>query len=241
MGHMKLDTFKLVIDQAEGNIEFISLASRGEPLICREIEKMLLYTKGKFLNLKINTNASILNERKVHAILQSDVRTLVFSADAADKKLYSKLRINGKLEKVVANINLFKKIKDKHYPKAKIITRVSGVKVSKQQKFNEMEKFWGNLVDQVAFVDYCPWENVYEDKINSLAKPCSELWRRMYVWWDGKTNPCEVDYKSYLTPGSIFKKNISQLWKSNIYQKIRKKHLSKNRKSIDPCNKCYSI
>ena len=41
MGHMKLDTFKLVIDQAEGNIEFISLASRGEPLICREIEKML--------------------------------------------------------------------------------------------------------------------------------------------------------------------------------------------------------
>ena len=32
MGHMKLDTFKLLIDQAEKNIEFISLASRGEPL-----------------------------------------------------------------------------------------------------------------------------------------------------------------------------------------------------------------
>ena len=130
MGHMKLDTFKLVVDQAEGNIEFISLASRGEPLICRDIEKMLLYTKGKFLNLKINTNASVLNESKAHAILQSDVRTLVFSADAADEKLYSKLRINGKLDKVVANINSFNKIKEKHYPKAKIITRVSGVKVT---------------------------------------------------------------------------------------------------------------
>ena len=241
MGHMKLNTFKRIIDQAEGNVEFISLASRGEPLICRDIEKMLLYTRGKFLNLKINTNASILNERKAHAILQSEVKTLVFSADAADKKLYSKLRVNGKLEKVIANVQLFKKIKDKHYPNAKIITRVSGVKVSKEQKFDDMQKFWGELVDQVAFVDYCPWENVYSSEINTLKKPCSELWRRMYVWWDGKTNPCEVDFKSELTPGDIFKNNISGLWKSMMYQRIRKKHLSKNRKSIEPCSRCYSI
>tara|TARA_B100002052_G_C15834545_1_gene577081 strand:- start:756 stop:1481 length:726 start_codon:yes stop_codon:yes gene_type:complete len=241
MGHMTLDTFKKVVDQAEGNIEFISLASRGEPLICRDIDKMLLYAKDKFLNLKINTNASILNEKRAHAILQSGVRTLVFSADAADKKLYSKLRVNGKLDKVFANINLFKKIKEKHYPKAKIITRVSGVKVVKEQKFSDMENFWKDLVDQVAFVDYCPWENVYASKINKLTKPCSELWRRMYVWWDGKSNPCEVDYKSDLTPGDIFKKNISQLWTSNSYQNIRKKHLSKNRKSIAPCNKCFSV
>ena len=53
MGQMKLDLFKKVIDQAEGNIEFISLASRGEPLACPDIVKMLEYTIGKFLNLKL--------------------------------------------------------------------------------------------------------------------------------------------------------------------------------------------
>ena len=167
--------------------------------------------------------------------------SIINTADAADKKLYSKLRVNGKLDKVVANITQFKKIKEKHYPKAKIITRVSGVKVSRQQKFSDMEKFWKDMVDQVAFVDYCPWENVYASKINKLTKPCSELWRRMYVWWDGKTNPCEVDYKSDLTPGDIFNKNISQLWKSPVYQNIRKKHLSKQRKVIEPCSRCFSV
>jgi len=241
MGHMKFETFKLIVDQVEGKVEFISLASRGEPLICRDIDKMLMYAKDKFLNLKINTNASVLNERRAHAILKSGVRTLVFSADAADKKLYSKLRVNGNLDKVVANIKLFNKIKNKHYSKAKIITRVSGVKVSKEQKFNEMENFWGDLVDQVAFVDYCPWENVYQSKINTLTKPCSELWRRMYVWWDGKSNPCEVDYQSDLTPGNIFNKNVSQLWMSKTYQKIRKKHLTKSRKDLEPCKKCFSV
>ena len=32
------------------------------------------------------------------SILESNVKTLVFSADAADEKLYSELRVNGKLE-----------------------------------------------------------------------------------------------------------------------------------------------
>ncbi len=33
MGQMTLDLFKYIIDQAEGNVEFLSLASRGEPMI----------------------------------------------------------------------------------------------------------------------------------------------------------------------------------------------------------------
>ena len=90
MGHMTFDTFKDIIDQIEGKVEFVSLASRGEPLMCKDIEKMLLYTTGKFLNLKINTNASMLTEKKIHAVLQSGIKTLVFSADAADEKNYSK-------------------------------------------------------------------------------------------------------------------------------------------------------
>ena len=46
MGHMRIDTFKQVVDQAEGHVEFLSIASRGEPLLCPEIEPMLAYTRG---------------------------------------------------------------------------------------------------------------------------------------------------------------------------------------------------
>ena len=59
MGTMNFDLFKRIIDQAEGNIEFLSLASRGEPLICKDIVRMFNYTQNKFLNLKVNTNASL--------------------------------------------------------------------------------------------------------------------------------------------------------------------------------------
>ena len=241
MGHMTYETFKEIIDQAEKNIEFISLASRGEPLMCRDIEKMLAYTRNKFLNLKINTNASLLTESKIHSILQSGIKTIVFSADAADEKLYEKLRVNGSFKKIMKNIILFKEIREKQYPKAKIISRVSGVKVTDSQKFDDMENVWNELVDQVAFVEYNPWEDVYSSKQNKIKTPCSDLWRRMFFWWDGLANPCEVDFKSLLQPGNIKDLRISSLWTGKIYKDLRQKHLSKLRGGVHPCDKCVTI
>ena len=83
-------------------------------MICPQISEMLNYTIGKFLNLKINTNASLLNEKKIHAILSGGVKTLVISADAADKNLYKNFRVNGELEQVVKNLELFNNIKQKN-------------------------------------------------------------------------------------------------------------------------------
>lgn len=239
MGTMNFDLFKRIIDQAEGNIEFLSLASRGEPLICKDIVRMFNYTQNKFLNLKVNTNASLLTEEKIHAILSGGVGTIVFSADAADEKLYSKLRVNGKLSKVLKNIELFNDIKEKKYKGNKIITRVSGVKVNKEQSIDSMTKLWGNLVDQVAFVDYNPWENVYDSKLSNIQKPCSDLWRRMFVWWDGKVNPCDTDYKSILSPGSFENNDLKSLWNSKLYQKLRENHINKKRNNLFPCKNCH--
>ena len=241
MGQMTLDLFKKVIDQAESNIEFISLASRGEPLACPDIVKMLEYTTGKFLNLKLNTNASLLDDKKCHAILSGGVKTIVFSADAATEPLYSKLRVNGNLSKVLKNIENFKKIKETKYSNNPIISRVSGVKFNNEQNFKSMEKLWGDLVDQVAFVNYNPWENSYKKAINEIKIPCSDLWRRMFVWWDGKINPCDVDYKSLLSVGNYPNETLEQLWQSESYNALRKKHLEKKRSLIKPCSSCVVI
>ncbi|MAV56032.1 MAG: radical SAM protein [Candidatus Pelagibacter sp.] len=240
MGQMNLELFKKIIDAAENRVEFISLASRGEPMACEEIGEMLEYTVGKFLNLKINTNASLLNEQKIHAILSGGVKTLVISADAADAESYKRLRVNGNLKKVLKNLELFNNIKEKNYSSSKIITRVSGVKVSDEQKFNDMEKLWGGLVDQVAFVNYNPWENSYEKESNNIIQPCSDLWRRMFIWWDGKVNPCDVDYKSKLSV-SFFNDDIKSLWNSNGYENLRAIHIDKKRSHLKPCNACIVV
>jgi radical SAM protein with 4Fe4S-binding SPASM domain len=241
MGTMSFDVFKQIIDQAEGRCEAITLASRGEPLVCPDFEPMIKYASGKFLALKLNTNAWFLDEKLCYAILEAGVNTVVFSADAASEPAYSRLRVNGKLEKVYANIEKFRDIRAKYFPKSRVITRVSGVKVPSADSLEDMEKFWGELVDQVAFVNYNPWENSYEKSINSIDIPCSDLWRRMFVWWDGTVNPCDSDYKSKLKVGNLSENSISRLWNSESYSRLRSAHLEKKRGECSPCNKCVVI
>ena len=241
MGMMPLDLFKRVIDEAQGKCEAVTLASRGEPLICPDFGPMIKYAGGKFLALKLNTNAWFLNEKLCYAILEAGVNTVVFSADAASEPTYSRLRVNGNLEKVYANIKKFRDIREKYFPHSKVITRVSGVKVPSADSLEDMGKFWGELVDQVAFVNYNPWENSYKQEVNEITTPCSDLWRRMFVWWDGTVNPCDVDFKSTLSIGNLKSDSLSGLWKSSKYTSLRESHQEKKRSQCEPCARCAFV
>lgn len=241
MGTMTLDTYRRIIDAIDGNIEFLSLASRGEPTACKDLAAMLDYSRDRFLNLKLNTNASLLKEEHIHSILSGGVRTLVFSADAAEEPLYSQLRVNGKLDRVLKNVELFQKIRQTQYSTARIITRVSGVKFDDRQDFDAMNNLWGNYVDQVAFVKYNPWESIYDSKANGVQEPCTDLWRRMFVWFDGTANPCDSDYRSTLKVGTVYDSTLTELWHSETYAMLRQGHNSGSRQQIEPCRRCSVV
>lgn len=241
MGLMSLDLFKRVVDEAEGRCEAITLASRGEPTLHKQFVEMLDYLAGKFLAVKINTNASMLDEEKCHAILRAGVQTLVFSADAASEPLYSQLRVRGDLETVLGNVRLFHDIRAKDYPDSRTITRVSGVKFTEEQDLDEMESFWHDLVDQVALVKYNPWENTYEQPVNDIDTPCSEYWRRTFVLWDGTMNPCDTDYRATLAPGNAKDDSVSAIWRGARYEGLRKLHLARERRGVSPCNRCTVV
>jgi|TARA_R100001015_G_C4626470_1_gene185489 radical SAM protein with 4Fe4S-binding SPASM domain len=238
MGMMDLDLFKNVIDEVEGNIESITLASRGEPTLNRSIDKMLEYCNDKFLGMKINTNASLLTDKMIHTILSNDVQTVAFSIDAADKELYEKLRVNGKFEKTLRNVERFNEIKAKDYPTSRVVTRISGVKVNEMQDVDKQVETWSQYADIVAFTNYIPWESSYENKLSGVEEPCTELWRRMFVWWDGIVNPCDYDYKSTLSKWNVKNKTVSEIWKSSQYNELRQKHLDNKRNEIEPCKRC---
>lgn len=241
MGFMDINLFKNLIDQLEGNVEAVTLASRGEPLMNKFLPEMIAHMDGKFLAAKINTNASLLTEVLSHAILSSDLQTLVFSADAAADPLYSKLRVGGNLDRVVGNIKRFYEIKTAHYPNSRLITRVSGVHFQEDQDMNEMVEFWSQYVDQVAFVDYNPWDNVYDAKENSLLAPCSDLWRRLFVWWDGRIGPCDVDYLTTLSNELYPDISISNVWNGDTFTNLRTKHLNNQRQDLNPCSRCVLV
>ena len=240
MGNMDIDLFKRIIDEAvEGGTKAITLASRGEPTLHPKLGEMLEYCSGKFFELKINTNGTKLNEKLIHQILKSGVTNMVFSIDSYKKDEYESIRVKGIFEEIVDNVKKFKDIKEKFYPDSKIETRVSGVKVEKSQDPEKFRDFWKNYVDNVVMVEMeNRWDTYHNPKEIMAPGPCNYLWERMYIWYDGLCNPCDIDYKSELSVGSVKDESIRKIWNSDKFTELRNEHLKNNRNQIFPCDRC---
>ena len=240
MGYMKSDLLKKVVDEIEGKIEGVTFASRGEPTLHKQLDEFLKYCEGKFLGLKLNTNATLLDEKKINLLLSSDLQSLVLSIDEKNKENYEKIRVNAKFEKIMRNLDLLKNIREKKYKNSKVKIRISGVKINTDQNVEEMNQFYKEFADEIILVNYTPWESAYDNEINDIKLECSELYRRIFVWQDGKVNPCDYDYKSVLSKWNAKDHTIKSIWNSEYYNKIRNLHRLKERKKIEPCNRCIS-
>ena len=239
MGNMDLELFKKVIDDAENiGIQAVTLSGRGEPTLHPRLGDMLDYCKGKFFDLKMNTNATRLNETLMHKIIEAGVTDLVFSVDSYEKDEYERIRVLGKFDEIVTNIKKFKEINDR-YSDSKCATRISGVKIDKKQNIEEFTKFWNNYVDHVVMVEMSERWDTYNNQVEHAGiQPCNFLWGEMYVWYDGKCNPCDVDYKSELLVGNIKENSIKDIWNGELYKKLRSSHLSGKRNECFPCDRC---
>ena len=170
MGMMDLGMFKDIVDQAvENNCKFLTLASRGEPTLHKDFGKMLEYCKDKFLELKINTNATKMSKELSYEILEAGVDIVVFSVDSYYKREYERIRVGGKFEKVLENIQKFCEIKLMNTKYHKTSTRVSGVYLDDIQSKSKFLDFWKNIVDTVAFTSAAPrWDTYNNSPMNHV-------------------------------------------------------------------------
>lgn len=238
MGSMNLDLYKKIIDEIEGKVESLTFASRGEPTLYKALPKFLNYANGKFLAMKINTNASVLNEKLINDILSSDLQTLVFSVDSPDPEQYEKIRVKANFKKLMKNLKLFRQIKEKNYDKSKLIVRISGVKMFENQKTSYMEKQFGEFADMVGFTLMTPWQSTYENEITDKKTPCKEFWTRILIRYDGTVNPCDYDYKDKLSKFNVKNDTIKDIWNGEFYNNYRNLHLGKKRSQLYPCDRC---
>tara|TARA_B110000305_G_C18957588_1_gene411188 strand:- start:71 stop:592 length:522 start_codon:yes stop_codon:yes gene_type:complete len=170
--------------------------------------------------------------------MKSNINLLQFSIDSEEKETYERLRKFAKYDEVLANVQRVQKIR-KLYKNNKMFIRVSGVKVEEQQNEKSFCNFWEQYADEVVFKKYFErWDTYNNIPTKNLDTPCEYIWEKLYIWYDGKVNPCDADYKSYLSYGNVKSNSIKDLWNSKSRMSLIEKHLSKNRNKITPCDRC---
>lgn len=242
MGVMKMDLFKKIADEANDiGVGAVTLASRGEPTLSKNYADMIEYisTKKNIYEIKTNTNATFLTENICHALLKNNVNQIVISADHYIKSEYERLRLGANFEKIIANVDMLYNIRKKFYPDSITEIRVSGVDNEKNLDLKKFREFWLKRSDHVSSTYPLERWDTYSNKIHQeINDPCYNLWDRMYVWFDGKVNPCDADYKSYLSYGDVTKNSIKEIWNGERINQTRYLHQNKQRKCINPCNRC---
>jgi radical SAM protein with 4Fe4S-binding SPASM domain len=242
MGVIDFDFFKKIVDQADKlETGAITLASRGEPTMHKQYIEMLEYINQKenIFEIKTNTNGTYLTEKMCHAIFKNNVTQLIISSDHYIKEDYERLRLGSNFEKVVKNVDMLFNIRKEFYPDSFTEIRISGIDNERNLDREKFKNFWIKRCDHVTASFPLERWNTYENEVlPNIKDPCENLWDRMYVWFDGKVNPCDADYKSYLSYGSAKEYDLKELWNNKAISKTREQHTKKNRNEINPCDRC---
>ena len=229
-GVMELNLWKKAIDEArKKGCKALTIAGRGEPLINCNIVEMFDYLKGKFIEIKLNTNGILMSDDIIRSILRNDIM-VVFSAEGSNEIEYSSIRIGGDFSKLVANVKRFKYIRQNEYPESLCTTRICGV-AFESVDIKRYYDFWAPLVDEVAITEYEERKDTYHNKENMEQRRCARLWQRIYVWWDGSISPCDVDYLNKLNMGNINVDSIENIWNGEAFNRIRALHHGGGEKS----------
>lgn len=103
---IKLTEFKKLVVENRRILNELSLYNYGEPLLNKNIYKMIRFAKTIGVrHIKIATNGTLLDNNNVNNILHSGLDYISISLDGATKEVYDKFRKNGNFKKVVSNIS----------------------------------------------------------------------------------------------------------------------------------------
>ncbi len=103
---MSWELFTRIVDQVP-DIARVVLHGVGEPMLVRDLPRMIRYLKDRGTYVLFNTNGTLLQPRKFQALIDTGLDELRVSLDAADRVSY--LRVRGKdfFERIVRDVGRF--------------------------------------------------------------------------------------------------------------------------------------
>jgi len=103
---MSWELFTSIIDQVPG-LARVVLHGVGEPMLVRDLPRMIRYLKARGIYVLFNTNGTLLAPRKRREIIDTGLDELRVSLDAAEAKTFLKVRGKDMFDRIVRNISEF--------------------------------------------------------------------------------------------------------------------------------------
>jgi len=258
-GFLSLENFQKIVNDLP-DLKSINFGWAGEPLLNKDIFKMVKYADAKGIQTRISTN-TVLLDKFINEALDSGLNNIIVCLDGASKETHEKYRVGSDFELIKSNIKKFCEEKKRRKFKQPLVTlqflvtkdnekeMPAMIELAKDLGVDELEFKTLSLGSSVSLVErikraqeFLPSNNFsrYDFKgdkltIKSRPKLCSWL-RQSVILWNGNVVPCCYDMEGVLVIGNIFKDGgFKKIWQSEKYKQYRKKII---RKEFTLCKNC---
>jgi len=109
---MSWELFTSIVDQVPG-LQRAVLHGVGEPMLVKNLPKMVRYLKERGTYVLFNTNGTVLNERNGRALIAAGLDELRVSLDAANEKSYLAVRGKNYFNRILKNIRAFRDLQER--------------------------------------------------------------------------------------------------------------------------------
>lgn len=260
-GVMDYGLFTSIIDGIKGfpsKIKRLYLYHEGEPLVNKQLPKMLAYAKQSDIAemVQTTTNAALLTPDVAEKLLDADFDLIRISIEHVDDVGYLKLtKTKTAYETVRRNVEYLFEARERRQSKLQIHPKIMDTGLTRSQ----IEKFrndFGPISDLLniqylsdmpgaAGIDFSLGTNPNRGSGGSPLRPerivCPHPFYIMVVKWRGEVVTCSEEWRWENIVGDTKTQTLPEIWNGEKLRNFRMTHLLGERHKIPHCAGCPSI
>ena len=122
------DLFTRIVDQIP-DLKRAVLHGVGEPMLVKELPRMVRYLKDRGTTVLFNTNGTVLNDRNGRAMIDAGLDEMRVSLDASTRESYLAVRGVDHFERILKNVRRFRELQERGgHAKPRVSAWLTGLK-----------------------------------------------------------------------------------------------------------------
>jgi MoaA/NifB/PqqE/SkfB family radical SAM enzyme len=172
---MGWDLFTSIVDQIP-DLQRAVLHGVGEPMLVKNLPRMVRYLKDRGTYVLFNTNGTVLNERNGRALIDAGLDELRVSLDAATPETYRAVRGKNYFNRILRNVRAFRELQEREgHDKPRVSAWLTGLKETVSELPAFVKVAAGIGVKEV----YLQRMVFFSDDANGLARPDQALYEQI--------------------------------------------------------------
>lgn len=254
-GIMTFELFEKIVSdlgQFEEKIKYITLHSRGEPLLNPRLPEMikLLKKTGVVDKISLNTNGALLTSDLTHKLVDGGLDFIRFSIEGITSKAYKDIcGVTVDFDDLVKRIRYYYENKGMCHVHIKTLD----YNLSEEDK-NTFYRIFESICDDIN-IEYITdtWKDAelnnekiadigrFKDENMVDGKVCPRLFFATQIHFDGSVVTCDSDWNERYSFGNVTKESLTEIWNGKKYNEFRVKHLKKEGNLFPMCDGCGNL